>query len=139
MLRENNLCLLANLCVYKSMKHYNPSYIYKSNKFYYIPKFFPIRFKVKFKFNIYIYTHIYIYNIYIYIPVQTLLVSISGTDISTKILFVVHIFNLIIMTYLKMLIGIKSLNTKQFSARLSPPPVKLSSFIGVKSPSKKRE
>ena len=59
-------------------------------------------------------------------------VSTSGTDISTKVLPVVHIFSLIIMTYLKMLIGVKSLNTKQFSARLSPPPVKLSSFIGVK-------
>ena len=69
-----------------------------------------------------------------YIPVQKLLVSISGTDIFTKILPVVHIFSLIIMTYLKMLIGIKSLNTKQFSARFSPPPVKLSSFIGVKFP-----
>ena len=54
-------------------------------------------FKVKFKFNI-----------YIYIPVQTSLP-------------VVHIFSLTIMTYLKMLIGIKSLNAKQFSARLSPP------------------
>ena len=69
-----------------------------------------------------------------YIPVQPLLVSISGTDISAKILPVVHIFSLIIMTYLKMLIGIKSLNTKQFTARVSPPPVKLSSFIRVKSP-----
>ena len=78
--------------------------------------------------NIYIYIHIYIYIyiIYIlYIPVQTLLVSMSGEEISTKILPVVHIFSLTIMTYLKMLIGIKSLNTKQFSARLSPPPVKL--------------
>ena len=28
------LCLLANLCVYKSKKHYNPRYIYKSKKFY---------------------------------------------------------------------------------------------------------
>ena len=66
-----------------------------------------------------------------------MLVSISGTDISTKILPVVQIFSLIIMTYLKMLIGIKSLNTEQFSARLSPPPVKLSSFIGAKfSPQK---
>ena len=72
-----------------------------------------------------------------YIPVQTLLVSISGTNISTKILPVVHIFILIIMTYLKMLIGIKSVNAKQFSARLSPTPVKLSSFIGVKFPPKK--
>ena len=39
LLRKNNLCLLADLCVYKSKKHYNPRYIYKSNKFYYIPKF----------------------------------------------------------------------------------------------------
>ena len=74
--------------------------------------------------NIYIYTYIYIIYI-LYIPVQTLLVSISGEEISTKILPVVHIFSLIIMTYLKMLIGIKPLNTKQFSARLSPPPAKL--------------
>ena len=31
-LREKNLCLLANLCVYKSKKHYSPRYIriYKS-------------------------------------------------------------------------------------------------------------
>ena len=90
MLRENNLCLLANLCVYKSKKYDNPRYIYKSSKYYYtqifeIPKFLP--------------------NI-----LQTLLVSISGTDISTKFLPVVHIFSLTIMTYLKMLIGIKSLS-----------------------------
>ena len=38
-----------------------------------------------------------------------------------------------------MFIGIKSLNIKQFSARLSPPPVKLSSFIGVKFFPKKGE
>ena len=35
------------------------------------------------------------------------------------------------MTYLKMLIGIKFLNTKQCPARLSPAPVKSCSFIGV--------
>ena len=41
------------------------------------------------------------------------------------------------MTYLKILIAIKSPNTKQCPARLSPPPVKLSSFIGGKfSPQK---
>ena len=114
LLRGNNSCLLANLCVYKYKKHDNPRYIYKSNKFYHIPKFLPN------------------------IP-QTLLVSISGTDISTKILPVVYILSLTIMTYLKVLTGIKSLNTEQFSARLSPPPVKLSSFIGVKfSPKKQR-
>ena len=39
LLRENNLCLLTNLCVYKSKKHYNPRNIYESNKFYYIPTF----------------------------------------------------------------------------------------------------
>ena len=39
LLRENNLCLLANISVYKSKKHYNPRCIYESNKFYYIPKF----------------------------------------------------------------------------------------------------
>ena len=27
LLRENNLCLLANLCVYKSKKYYNPRYM----------------------------------------------------------------------------------------------------------------
>ena len=42
LLKENNLCLLADLCVYKSKKH--PRYIYKSNKFYYIPKMFETRF-----------------------------------------------------------------------------------------------
>ena len=68
-----------------------------------------------------------------------LLASISETDISTKILPVVHIFSLIIMTYLKMLIRIKSLNSKQFSARLTPLPVKLSSYIVVKFSPKKRE
>ena len=34
LLRDNNLCLLANLSAYKSKKHYNSRYIYKSNKFY---------------------------------------------------------------------------------------------------------
>ena len=68
-----------------------------------------------------------------------LLASISETGISTKILPVVHIFSLIIMTYLKMLIRIKSLNSKQFSARLTPLPVKLSSYIVVKFPPQKRE
>ena len=57
--------------------------------------------------------------------------------IPTKILHVVHIFTLTIMTYLKMLIGIKSLNTKQCPARLSPPHVKLSNFIGGKFSAKK--
>ena len=52
---------------------------------------------------------------------------------------VVHIFSLTIMTYLKMLIGIESLNTKQFPATLSPPLVELSSFIGGKSSPKKGE
>ena len=113
LLRENNLCLLANLCVYKSKKYYNPRYIYKSTQFYYIPKFLP--------------------NI-----LQTLLVSISGKDISTKILPAVHIFSLIIMTYLKMLIKIKSPNTRQCPARLSPPRVKSSSFIEGKFPPQKR-
>ena len=44
----------------------------------------------------------------------------------------VHIFSLAIMSYLKKLIGIKSLNTEQCPVRLSPPPVNLSSFIGGK-------
>ena len=39
LLRANNLCLLADHCVYKFKKHYNPRHIYKSNKFYYTPKF----------------------------------------------------------------------------------------------------
>ena len=38
-----------------------------------------------------------------------------------------------------MLIGIKSFNTKQCPARLPPPHVKLSSFIGVKFSPKKGE
>ena len=43
------------------------------------------------------------------------------------------------MTYLKMLIGIKSLNIKQYPPKLSPARVKLSSFIGGKfSPKKER-
>ena len=41
--------------------------------------------------------------------------SISGTDISTNILAVVQIFSLTIMTYLKTLIGIKSLPKKGHS------------------------
>ena len=53
-----------------------------------------------------------------------------------SILPVVHTFSLTIMTYLKMLIGIKSLN---YLPRLSPPPVKLSSFIGGKFSPKKGE
>ena len=43
------------------------------------------------------------------------------------------------MAYLKMLTGIKSLNTKKISGRLSPPPVKLSSFIRGKFSPKKGE
>ena len=42
LLKENILCLLADLCVYKSKKH--PMYIYKSNKFFYIPNMFETRF-----------------------------------------------------------------------------------------------
>ena len=38
LLRENNLCLLANLCVYKSTKHYNPRYI-KVTSFIIYPNF----------------------------------------------------------------------------------------------------
>ena len=49
---------------------------------------------------------------------------------------VVHTFSLTIMTYLKMLIRIKSLN---YLARLSPPPVRLNSFIGGKFSPKKGE
>ena len=77
LLRENNLCLLS---VYKSKKHYNPRYMYKSNKFYYIyTQIFEIRFEVKFKFYVYIlYINLCIYAIYIYIyiyiAVRTLLV-----------------------------------------------------------------
>ena len=89
---------------------------------------FEIRFKVKFKFKIYIYIYIYIY-----IPIQTLLVYFRNRHLSF------HIFSLTIMTYLKMLIGIKSLNTKQYPARLSPPHVKLSSFVGGKFSPKQGE
>ena len=57
----------------------------------------------------------------------------------TKILPVVHIFTITIMSSLKILIGIKSSNTKQCPARLSLHPVKLSSFIGGKSQKKRRQ
>ena len=57
-------------------------------------------------------------------------------DIS--ILPLVHI-GVTIMTYLKMLIKIKSLNIKQCPARLCPRPVKLSNFIGGKFSLKKGE
>ena len=56
--------------------------------------------------------------------------SISGTDISYQNLACGAYFQVKIIAYLKMLIGIKSLNTKQCRARLSPPCVKLSRFIG---------
>ena len=82
--------------------------------------------------------YIYIY-IYIYIFLFGHCWSILRTDISTQILPVVHIFSLTIVTYLKMLIVIKSLNTKQCLTRLSPPPVKLSSLRGGKFSPKKRE
>ena len=59
LLRENNLCLLATLCVYKSKKHYNPRYIYKSNKFCYIPKFLTIYILYKNLYNKYLYFYIY--------------------------------------------------------------------------------
>ena len=73
-----------------------------------------------------------------YIAAQTLLVFFrKQTSLPKSCL--VYIFSLTIMTYLKMLIGIKSHNTKQCSARLSPPPVKLSSFIGGKFSPKKGE
>ena len=55
LLKENNLCLLVDLCVYKSKNH--PRYIYKSNKFYYIPKMFEARLSVKFKFYITYFRH----------------------------------------------------------------------------------
>ena len=38
MLRENNLCLLSNICVYKSKKYYNPRYI-KITSFIIYPNF----------------------------------------------------------------------------------------------------
>ena len=53
LLRENNLCLLANLCVYKSKKHYNPRYIKVTSSIIY-PNF-------EVNFNVYIYIYIYIY------------------------------------------------------------------------------
>ena len=57
----------------------------------------------------------------------------------TKILPVVHIFSIKILSCLKMLIGIKSSNTKQCTARLSLHSVKLSRFIGGKLPKKGRQ
>ena len=80
---------------------------------------------------------IYIY-VCIYIPIRKLLVYIRNRHLY-HILPVVHIFSLTMMTYLKILIWIKSLNTKQCPARLSPPPVKLSSFIVGKFSPKKGE
>ena len=71
LLRENNLCLLATLCVYKSKKHYNPRYIYKSNKFYDKPKFLTIYILYKNLYNICI-------HIFVYVPVGTLLVYFSN-------------------------------------------------------------
>ena len=55
LLKENNLCLFADLFVYKSKKH--PSYIYKSNKFDKIPKMFETRLYVKLKFYITYFRH----------------------------------------------------------------------------------
>ena len=59
LLMENNLCLLANLYVYKSKKHYNPGYIYyiKVTSFIIYPCFWD---KVLCN-TIYIYIYIYIY------------------------------------------------------------------------------
>ena len=45
LLKDNNLCLLTDLCVYKSKKNYNPRYIYKNNNFYYKTKFLRLGFK----------------------------------------------------------------------------------------------
>ena len=64
--------------------------------------------------------YIYIHMLYIYIYIN---------------LYKYYIY-ITILTYLKILIGIKSLNTKQWPARLSPPSVKLSSFIRDKFPPK---
>ena len=89
LLRENNLWLLANLCIYKPKKHYNSRCKY-----------------------IYMYIYIYIYT-YIYIFLFKYCSSISGTNISTKMLPAVDTFSLTILTCLKMLTRIKSLNTKQ--------------------------
>ena len=64
LLRENNLSLHANLCVYNSQKHYNPRYMHKSFNIY--PNFWD---RVISQIQI---SEIYI-NI-IYIPVGTFLV-----------------------------------------------------------------
>ena len=74
-----------------------------------------------------------LYNI-----IQTLLVYFRNRHLYQNLVVpVVHIFSLIIMTYLKILIGIESLDKKQCPARFSPPRVKLSSFIeGTFSPKK---
>ena len=108
-------------------------YVYKSKKFCYISKFLSkLLCKIQILYNLYIYIYIYIYIIYTFLFGRCY--SISGTDISTKILPTVHIFSLTIMTYLKMLIGIKPLNTKQCQSRLSPSLVKLSNVIGGRYP-----
>ena len=62
----------------------------------------------------YIYIYIYIYtHIHIYIFLFKHCWTISGTNISTKMLPVVNTFSLTILTCLKMLTRIKSLHTKQ--------------------------
>ena len=65
--------------------------------------------------------------------------SISGTHISYQNLACGAHFQVKIIAYLEMLIGIKSLTTKQCRAGLSPVPVELSSFAGSKFSPKKGE
>ena len=65
--------------------------------------------------------------------------SISGTDISYQNLACGAHFQVKIIAYLEMLIGIKSLTTKQCRAGLSPLPVELSSFTWSKFSPKKGE
>ena len=121
LLRENNLCLLANLCVYKSKKHYNPRYIYKSNKFYYIPKF--LRYPIFFTKYLSEIAGLYFRNRHLY------------KNLSCGAHFQFNNHDLFWKCSLELDLLIK----KQFPARLSHPSVKLSSFIGVKFFPKKRE
>ena len=65
LLRENNLRLLANLCVYKSKKHFNPRNIYIKVTSSIIYSNFLDKVLNEIQILCYIYIYIYIYIIYI--------------------------------------------------------------------------
>ena len=67
LLRENNLCFLPNLCVYKSKKHYNSRCIYIHIYIY-----------------IYIYVYLYIY-IYIYIYIYHGMIGVHRFPLIPKL------------------------------------------------------